>query len=168
MDYAALRAEILTGPHSAACAEFVVNYDAPKTPGAFKRDQTIAGILNTAEGGKVPYSRFITARTMLAELDPLVAATILDKLEAAGTVNSAVKWAMRYVTTDGIDVGHSSTRDMLTALVAGGVLTSEEVAALAGLADKTVGYAEYKFGAPVTGADVSIALRGGAAYDPRV
>jgi hypothetical protein len=163
MDYAALRNEILAGPHAAACAPHVINYDAPKTPGAQQRDQAIADVLNSAEGGVVYRERFVTARTLLAELDPFVAAAILDKLEAAAQVNSVVKWAMRYVTTDGIDIGHSATHSLLDL-----VLTADEAAAVKALAAKSVGHAQLVLGAPVTAADVSIALRGNAVFDPRV
>jgi hypothetical protein len=168
MNYAALRDAILNGPHAAACAPFVINFDAPKTPGAYINDQTIADVLNSAPGGVTYRSRFVTARVLLAELDPMAAATILDKLEAAAVVNSAVKWAMKYITTDGIDIGHPSTQGMLQQLAAGGVLDATEADAVIGLAGSTVPYGEFTFGAPVTAADVSIALRGGAAYDPRV
>jgi hypothetical protein len=163
MNYAQLRQEILSGPHAAACAPYVINWDAPKTPGSYQRDQAIADILNSADGGSTYFERFITARTLLAELDPTTAATILDKLEATAQVNSVVKWAMKYITTDGIDIGHASTHAVLDA-----VLTAEESAAVKALATKTVKYAELVLGASVNVADVSIALRGNAAFDPRI
>lgn len=167
MDYATLRTEILSGPHAVACAPHVVNYDAPKTPGAGRKDQAIADVLNAASGGDTYVERFVTARAMLAELDPSVAATILDKLEAAGAAIPAVKWAMKYVTSDGIDVGHASTRAMFNSLVTAGVLTQAEADAVIGMSTKAVNYAESVFGRSVTSGDVSIALRGGAAFDPR-
>lgn len=166
MDYAALRAEILGGPHAVECAPHVVNFDAPKTPGAYLKDQAIADILNAAPGGKVYRSRFITARAMLAELDPVDAAALLDKLEALAGAHSAVKWAMRYITTDGIDIGHPSTIAMLQFLIGPGGLTQDEVATLTDMAAEDVGRGALLFGAPVTAADVSIALRGGADYNP--
>lgn len=86
-------------------------------------------------------SRFVTARTILAECAD--GATILDKLEAAGTQVSAVKWAMRFLQQEGgIDVGHPATLAMVDQLVAAGVLTQVEGDSLKALAVQMCSRAE--------------------------
>lgn len=93
----------------------------------------IAEALN-APGGEAIRSRFVTARTVLAELGPN-GAVVLDKLEAAAASVSAVKWGMRFITQDsGIDIGHPGTQGMIDQLVGAGVLTASEGAAVKGLA----------------------------------
>ena len=166
MNYASLRNEIFNGPMAATLAPLVVDYTAPKTPGVAQRDQAIANILNTPQ--TVGYrSTFVDARGLLAQLNPAVAASILDKLEAVSSSNSIVKWAMYYVTGSGIDVGHPNTRALVQALVAGEVLTSDEGSALIGLSEVQIGRAEAVLGSSVSGADVSIALRGSNEFNPR-
>jgi hypothetical protein len=85
-------------------------------------------------------SRFITARTILAECAD--GATILDKLEAAAAQISAVKWAMRFLQQEGgVDVGHPATLSMIAQLT-GPVLTAAEGSALATLAMQECSRAE--------------------------
>lgn len=93
-------------------------------------------------GGSVVRSRFITARTVLAEIGP-DGAIILEKLEAVAPTVPAVKWAMRFITQDsGIDIGHPGTQGMTDMLVAGGALTADEGAALKALALQPITRAE--------------------------
>lgn len=118
----------------------------------------IARLLNLPDGTAIR-SRFITARTVLAEIGP-DGATILDKLEAAAAVIPAVKWAMRFIVQDsGIDIGHPGTQGMTDQLVAGGILTAEEGAALKGLALQPVTRAERLIGTSVTPQDIEEARR---------
>lgn len=84
-------------------------------------------------------TRFVTARTVLAEVAG--GAEILDKLETAAQTNSAVKWAMRFVTTDGIDVGYPGTQQLLDSLV-GTILAQAECDALKNLAMQSASRAE--------------------------
>jgi hypothetical protein len=84
-------------------------------------------------------TRFVTARTVLAEVAG--GAEILDKLELAAQSNSAVKWAMRFVTTDGIDVGYLGTQQLLDSLV-GTTLTQAECDAIKNLALQSASRAE--------------------------
>ena len=100
-------------------------------------------------------SRFVTARTVLAEIPN--GADILDKLEAAAQVNSSVKWAMRFITSDGIDVGYSVTQQLLDALV-GSVLTQQEVNSLKNLSIQPASRAEILGLNPVTEQEIYIAL----------
>lgn len=105
-------------------AGFPLNSD-----GAFE----IAELLNRPEGQGIR-SRFINARTVLAELGPEGAA-ILDKLETASTSISSVRWAMSFIKQDsGIDVGHLGTQSMINLLVNGGILTADEGGAVKALA----------------------------------
>ena len=120
MDYAALRAEIDTGPLAAELTG--------------KSDDDVAAILNdkrfTTTG-----ERYVTARTVLAELGATTGATILDKLEAAATQSSPVKWMLKFLTQDsGLDVGQTETQGCIDALAIAGVLTTDEASALRGMA----------------------------------
>lgn len=100
--------------------------------------------------------RFVTARGVLAEVDG--GAQILDKLEALSAGVSEVKWAMKFLLTDGIDVGHPRTRALLDQLAAGGGITADEAGALKALAIQPVSRAEELGLGVITEADVRIAL----------
>jgi len=84
--------------------------------------------------------RFVTARAVLAA-HGTAGAAVLDKLEAASSGNAAVKWAMRFVTSDGIDVGHANTRTLLDALVPA-VLTQVEADLIKNMAVQPASRAE--------------------------
>jgi hypothetical protein len=107
-----LQQELTTDPLGRGYQQFV-----PDCPG------TLCDMLN-AMSYSMPKTKFVTARGLLAE-HGIAGAQILDKLEAAAASNSAVKWAMKFITADGIDVGHSTTRSLLDQLV-GTVLTQTE------------------------------------------
>jgi hypothetical protein len=82
----------------------------------------------------------------------MLGASILDKLEEAATVNSAVKWAVRFLGQDsGINVGDPATQYMIDQLAASNppALTAPQAAALKNLALQP---------APVSPADVADAL----------
>lgn len=108
-----LRDELLNDPLGRGYANFI-----PDSPGA------LADMLNATLYTSVK-EKFLTARGLLAS-DGEAGAIILDKLDSAGQINSAVKWAMKFVISDGIDVGHPTTRGLLDQLVLGGVLTQQE------------------------------------------
>lgn len=100
-------------------------------------------------------SRFITARTILAEIAD--GAALLDKLEALATQVSAVKWAMKFLTSEGgLDIGHANTQGQIAALVAGGALTAAEGKALQDLALQPVPYSS-TVGGTITYHDVAAA-----------
>ena len=86
----------------------------------------------------------VTAKDLMARMDPGAAATILQKLESAAATNAVVKWIMSFITGggEGIDLGHANTRAQIDALVAAGVLTATEGASLKALAQRTVSRAE--------------------------
>jgi hypothetical protein len=108
-----LRAELLSDPLNRGYAAFI-----PDSPGI------LAEMMN-ANDFTMAKERFVTARGVLAAYGP-AGAVILDKLEAAASGNSAVKWAMKFVSQDsGIDVGHPTTRGLLDALVPAALTQAE-------------------------------------------
>jgi hypothetical protein len=100
---------------------------------------TLAEMLN-APVYTMPKARFVNARGVLAQ-HGAAGAEILDKLEMAAASNSAVKWAMRFMAADGIDVGHPTTRTLLDGLV-GTVLTQAECDLLKDMAVQPASRAE--------------------------
>ena len=129
-----LRKEILARPDCAAAV-------------AARELDTIAALVSA--GRLSVQSRFVTARTVLAECG-MLGASILDALEAAAAGNSAVKWAVRFLGQDsGINVGDPTTQYMIDQLAEGGVLTPDQASALKNLAVQP---------APVSRLDVEAAL----------
>jgi hypothetical protein len=104
----------------------------------------------------MPKMLFVSARGILAAYGA-DGAVILDKLETAAAGNSVIKWAMRFVIGDGIDVGHPTTRTMLDSMV-GTVLTQTECDLLKNLAVQPASRAEVLNLNFVTEADVRTAL----------
>jgi hypothetical protein len=128
MDYAALKAEIEADPLVKGYADHLLD-----SPGL------VVDLLN-AQTETMVKLRMVTARTLLAEC--AAGPAILDKLEAAGASNSAVKWAVRFLGNDGgLDVGHPMTQKMIDQLT-GPVLTAEEGATLKALAKQPASRAE--------------------------
>lgn len=71
-------------------------------------------------------STFINARSIMATIGAAAGATILEKLSAASVNNPAIKWALSFITADGIDIGHPETRTQLMLLASTGVITDAE------------------------------------------
>lgn len=131
MDYIALRSEIITDPA-------VVGY-APYLPAA---TGMVAQLLNDRRYSMIK-SRFVTARTVLAECGPTAGSAILDKLDAAKASSSALKWAMGFLSQDsGLDIGHPTSQAMVDQLVTAGVLTASEGSAVKNLALQPASRAE--------------------------
>jgi hypothetical protein len=122
-----LQTELSTDPLGRGYAQYI-----PDCPGILQN------MLNEQIYQKYK-SRFVTARTVLAEVPG--GAEILDKLEAAAQSNSAVKWAMKFITSDGIDIGFSVTHQLLDSL-SGTVLTQQEVTNLKNLSLQSASRAE--------------------------
>lgn len=101
-------------------------------PGTSDGAYAIAEAYNTVVG-KAPAPTIVTARTVLAEMG-MAGAVALDKLEAAGSSNPVVRWAVKFLTGEGLDVGHPMSQSMLDQLAQAGVLTVAEATALKGLA----------------------------------
>lgn len=153
MNYSDLKVKIQTGPAAAACAPYMVLPEDPKVPGHVVRekDQAIADLINAQDPmlGEVT-SRLIGIGTVLNVLGPAEGALVLDTLDAMKAGLSPLKWAWTLLERDALDVGLEATRAQLQALV-GSAFTQPQADAILNLARNTVF---------VTGADVSIALRG--------
>jgi hypothetical protein len=160
IQYTILRDLIAASPD---IPEVLVHTNAtPRVDGQTARrdDAEIAGILNNPAHTRIVETR-VTDLSLMDALGVTLANGILDKLTAAGATNSAIRRAMKAIESErGIDIGNDEVRGMLDQLVAGGVITLAESDALKALAVKPCGIAEQTLGAPVSGADVSIALRG--------
>lgn len=98
--------------------------------------------------------RLVTARTVIREIGP-AGGVALWKLEAfgnsAGTLTADpqafalaanVSWGMRFLASEGIDVGDAQARALLDAAATAGVITSAECNALKGLAIQPISRAE--------------------------
>jgi hypothetical protein len=123
-----LQEELTTDPLGLGYQQYI-----PDSPGI------LVNMLN-APNYSMPKERFVTARGVLGSYGT-VGAEILDKLEGAAPSNSAIKWAMRFMATDGIDVGHPTTISLLDALV-GTVLTQTECDLLKSMAVQPASRAE--------------------------
>lgn len=87
---------------------------------------------------------------------PLAADALLSKLDAFAATSqpmaSIVKRALKFLAqTEGLDLGSSATQDLLAALAAAGVITTAERDGIRSMATVP---------APVTAAEIEIALRG--------
>ena len=71
---------------------------------------------------------------IMSTLGPVAGAAVLDALEAASGVNSAVKWALVMIKAGTLDFGDNGTRMMIDSL-AGTVLTVEQATALKAAAE---------------------------------
>jgi hypothetical protein len=146
MNLAALKAEIQNDPTAKGYALHL-----PDSPGR------VVELLN-AQTETMAKSRMVTARAILAECED--GATILDKLEAAGTSVSAVKWAVRFLGQDaGVDIGHKAARGMIDQLVTGSVLLAGEAGQLKAMAMQPASRAEVLGFGFVHDSDVRDALR---------
>lgn len=97
--------------------------------------------LLTAQNYTMVKSRFITARTVLAECDD--GAAILDGLTTASASISAVKWALTFLSQDsGLDVGHPRTQTMIGELAQGGALTDAQAGQIKALAVQSASRAD--------------------------
>jgi len=108
-------------------------------------DQQVCDELNAATVTET-YSRFVTYRTLLSELPIEQAMSIIGKIKtAAASDPDGVLGVVAPSLADtaegcGIDMANANARTFVDGLVAGGVLTAEEGAAVKGMAEKTVGY----------------------------
>jgi hypothetical protein len=109
-----LATELTNDPLSRGYTQFI-----PDSPGV------LADMMNI-QIYSMPKEKFVSARGVLAAHGSAGAA-ILDKLEAASTSVSEIKWAFNFLKTDsGIDVGHPVTRALIDQLAGSGVLTTAE------------------------------------------
>jgi len=125
MDYAALKALISTMPNEAAAADAEV----------------LTWLTTPSVTRAMPYDA--TVRSLMADLGPTLADSLLTKLEGAAAGNSIVKRALALLdpAQGGLDLAHPNTRAQLQALVPG-VLAQSDVDALLALSDRTISPAE--------------------------
>lgn len=119
---AALATELRTDPLARGYAALLNPYN----------EAALLALLNTQSYTRIA-STNVTAKTVLAAFGA-AGATMLDKLNAAAGANSAVKWAMQFMTGAGIDAGDPVTQGLLDQLATAGALTTAEAASLKGLA----------------------------------
>lgn len=95
----------------------------------------LAAALN-AEGLKAPHQRFITARAVMAGCPGgLAILAALDQARVHPAVGPAVTWALTFLSQEaGLDIGDPFTQGMVDSLVALGLLTGEQGAALKAMA----------------------------------
>ena len=109
--------------------------------GSMTDQQIFDSMVNTIDR-LIIKSTVVGALGIMREVGPTMGAAILDKLEAAATADSRLKWFMKELTTNGIDLGHPVTRATIDELVTGGVLLASEGAALKQVAESIVSRAE--------------------------
>lgn len=101
-------------------------------------DQAVADALSPL-ADKEPTGELYTERAVFAELGPIMAESVLSKLEQfAATGNSGssvVKRGLQWLKPNegGLDFQNPDVRQLLTGLTVAGVLTSDELTALSGL-----------------------------------
>lgn len=140
------------------CTDYIV-INSDQKQNAAGKDANIADICNAQIWAKEVKDTYISIPSLMAGVGPVLGAGILDKIEEASITNSILKWTLYPIKTEqGINIGDPITRSALLNL-SGNVLTSEEVQAILNLAIKPI---------IVTGRDVSIALRGDAAFTPGI
>jgi hypothetical protein len=109
----------------------------PGSPGA------VVEILN-AQTETMVKTRMITARGILSDYPggPTAAAAVLDKLDTAAPSIPALKWAWKFITGDGLDIGKPATQGMLDSLATATVISSTEATNLKNLALQPASRAE--------------------------
>jgi len=104
-------------------------------------DAEVAASLN-AEDITTTYERFVTYRTLMAEIGATEAATIRAKImgamEAQPPLALAHDMLSCYETGGGIDFGHDGTRAFLDQMEAAELFTAEEVAACKSLGERLI------------------------------
>src|SRR6185312_5413261 len=128
-----------------------------------KDDEGVADLLN-ARTFSVPTARMITARGILSYYPggPSAAAVVLDKLDAASASIPALKWAWKFISAEGLDIGHAATQGMLDFLATasgGNVLTAQEAENLKSLALAKKSRSEILFGKQTTANEVAAVVR---------
>lgn len=85
-------------------------------------------------------SKFISTRTMMADLGPTQADALLTKLEGIATQNSMVARVIKMLDPNqgGIDIGLAATRAAIDGLVTAGALSNSDSTALKSMGEETV------------------------------
>lgn len=90
---------------------------------------------------------------IMSALGASAGAALLDTIEVAAVSNSPVKWAMRLLAADNLDIGNLETRAQIDALAAAGVMTEAQATTLKALAEQPCSRAE-ELGVSAIGADI--------------
>ena len=110
-------------------------------------DQQVADAIN-AETVKTLVSKFVTYRTLLAELPIEQALTVIGKLKAAAASDetpATIKAVLEVVhpsladtaSGTGIDLSNSNARSFVAGMAQAGILTADEAAAVLALAEES-------------------------------
>jgi len=105
-------------------------------------DQQIADSLTQTIDRTIVESKTLGALGIMREVGPTAGAAILDKLEAAAATDSRLKWFMKELTTNGVDIGNPVTRATIDSLVSAGVITAAEGVSLKEIPEKAGSRAE--------------------------
>src|SRR5574340_1281756 len=145
MDYAALRTDILTGPHADACAALLAADDV----------DGVARYLNAAAGPSV-YGRVGTDLLLTWGATTGMLAVIQDESMVTGSALRSSAIALLFCmrgSVPSIDFGDVQIVAMLDAWVTAGKCSAEDKAALLALAARPQTYAVANFGRALTDAD---------------
>ena len=152
IDHNILLLEIREGPLSESLMPFVLQ----------ENDIMVADMLNSV----VPDLFVTTERTCTAlgimtyyPDGPVVAAELLNKLEAAEALVPPLKWAMIFLKTQGLNMGDASVHAMLDMMASNSIITLDEAEKLKMLGMKAVSRSEFLFGQLISINDVARAVR---------
>jgi len=164
MDYRTLQTEILGGQQASACAPFVHTNIMPKIGAAeaATKDQAIADILNA-----VPDTIIADAITVEALFDALYQTgdyALLKAAQLGGDVDAAVAFAMindaQTLGGGRVHLNAQTTTGQFSKVMGKGLITPAGMAAIQAKAVTETTRMKKLFGADVTAADVSRAVRG--------
>src|SRR5574340_1067325 len=152
MDYAALRAAILTGPLAAQCAPYVILPDAPKDPEFVVKDQSVADLLNAG-------TQLVTRPLRVDEVfDVLFTSGDWVSIETArlggnqtAVLCQAVLSSAKSLGPGLVDLEAPATINLLDQLQQAALLSQTGRDALATRASSTVQSSVQTYGRPVSG-----------------
>jgi hypothetical protein len=172
MDYAALRAAILSGPLAASCAPFVRTYEQdqvlPKVPAglAYNNDLAIASLLNAPGAdetdGSLPLDVYTGYLIQLGALSTIIGAAKSGSLVAdvaLRTIETA-----RAMGIGRMDFSLAAVRSQHEALVAAGAMSQQTYDTLRAAAKRRLSVAEDLLGRHVTAIEVGESLRYGVLF----
>lgn len=115
-------------------------------------DGELEGALNAKTRTRLVEMR-IGFGAIMSALGASAGAALLDALEVVAVSSSPVKWALRLLAADNLDIGNLQTRAQIDALAAAGVMTAAQAATLKALAQQSCSRAE-ELGVSAIGADI--------------
>src|SRR5574337_1735697 len=160
MDYAALRAAILTGPLATDCAPYVITPDLPKDPDFVAKDQAIADLLNAGTQTAVRPVRVDEVFDVLFTSGDWVG---IETARLGGNQTAvlcqAVLSSAKNLGPGLVDLEAPATIALLDQLQQAALISQAGREALTARASSSVKSSVKTYGREITGADVSIALR---------